>query len=119
MKKLLSCSSPVYKVSLMRSTISRLPLRRLGIFLLALYLIAGGIYSFMLPPEARFSDEKEYLQLSDHLRHGPGYSIDGVHLTASRPPGYAFFISTIESIGGGITGIRLAQYVLLCATILL
>lgn len=103
----------------MRSTISRLPLRQMGIFLLALYLLAGGIYSFMLPPEARFSDEKEYLQLSDHLRHGPGYSMDGFHLTASRPPGYAFFIAAIESIGSGITGVRLVQYALLCATVLM
>ena len=87
--------------------------------MLSLYLFAGVIYSLVLPSEARFSDEREYLQLSDNLRHGPGYSLDGIHLTASRPPGYAFFISAIESMGGNIPAIRVVQYALLGATILL
>jgi hypothetical protein len=98
---------------------SRQTWRRAGILLLSLLLIAGVIYSFALPPVGRFPDEMEYLRLSENLRNGPGYSMDGVHLTACRPPGYAFFISAIESAGGGVVAVRLVQYLLLAATVLL
>jgi len=101
----------------MGSTNSRLPLRAAGIGLLLLLLAAGVIYSVMLPAQARFSDEQEYLLLSHNLLHGPGYSMDGVHLTASRPPGYAFFISAIEAMGGGIVAIRVIQFALVGATV--
>jgi hypothetical protein len=94
-------------------------LDRAGILLLLLYLLAGVIYSAAIAPVARFSDEEEYLRLSYNLLHGPGYSMDGVHLTASRPPGYAFFLAAIRAIGGGFFCFRVAQFLLLGATILL
>jgi hypothetical protein len=94
-------------------------LERAGALLLLLYLIAGVSYSFLLAPEARFTDEDEYLKLSDNLLHGPGYSLDGVHLTASRPPGYAFFLAGLRALGGGFFSFRVAQFLLLGATILL
>jgi hypothetical protein len=90
-----------------------------GLILLALVLLAGIAYSFLLPPVARFPDEREYLQLSNSLAHGHGYSMDGIHLTAMRPPGYPFFISAIRAIGGGIIAIRIVHYLLLAGTILL
>jgi hypothetical protein len=119
MKKLLFRSAAVYNLGFMVPSTSRLSLRMVGIVLLGLYFLAGVVYSFVLPAQARFPDEKEYLQLSQHLLQGPGYSMDGVHLTASRPPGYAFFMSAIEAVGGGIVSIRVVQYLLLTATILL
>lgn len=97
-------------------TISRGTLRTAGIALLALYVLAGCVYSFVLPPQARFYDEGEYLTLSDHLQHGPGYSEDGIHLTASRPPGYAFFLYAFQSLGASVSGLRLIQFLLLGAT---
>jgi hypothetical protein len=90
-----------------------------GVLLLLLYLLAGVIYSAVLSPVARFPDEEEYLKLSYNLLHGPGYSMDGVHLTASRPPGYAFFLSAIQAVGGGFFSFRVIQFLLLGATILL
>jgi len=90
-----------------------------GVLLLLLYLLAGVIYSAVVAPVARFSDEQEYLRLSYHLLHGPGYSMDGVHLTACRPPGYAFFLSAIQAMGGGFFSFRVAQFLLLGATIFL
>lgn len=90
-----------------------------GILLLFFYVMAGVIYSFSVSPEPRFRDESDYLVLSDNLLHGPGYSWDGVNLTAGRPPGYPFFLAAIRAVGGGIIGFRLAQYGLLAATILL
>jgi hypothetical protein len=90
-----------------------------GILLLLLYLVAGVIYSGILPAVARFTDEQDYLNLSHNLLHGPGYSLDGAHLTASRPPGYAFFVAGIQASGGDFFDIRVAQFGLLVATIVL
>jgi len=116
MKKLLFRSPPVYKVRSMVPTISRLSLRTAGIILLSFYLFAGVIYSFALPTEGRFSDEKEYLQLSGNLLHGRGYSMDGVHPTAMRPPGYPLFLTAIEAMGGGMVAMRIVQYFLFAGT---
>ena len=90
-----------------------------GIFLLLLYVLAGVIYSWIIAPVARFPDEEEYLKLSYNLLHGPGYSMDGVQLTAARPPGYAFFLAVIRALGGDFFSFRVAQFLLLGATILL
>ena len=94
-------------------------LNQAGFALLAAYVLAGIIYSVMLPPVARYTDESDYLILTHHLLHGPGYSMDGVHLTASRPPGYSFFIAPIEALGGGFTGVRIVHFLLLGASVLL
>ena len=90
---------------------------RAGILLLAVLVLAGAIYSAIIPPVARITDEQAYLKLSDNLLHGPGFSLDGVHLTASRPPGYPFFLAAIRALGGGFVSFRIAQFLLLGATI--
>ena len=94
-------------------------LRNAGIVLLALYILAGVIYSCLLPATGRFPDEREYLALADHLLHGPGFSMDGAHLTAMRSPGYPFFMVAIQSLGGGIAAIRVAQFLLTGGIVLL
>ena len=90
-----------------------------GILLLALFVLAGIIYSALVPPVARFTDEQEYLKLSDHLVHGPGFSLDGVNPTAARAPGYAFFLAALRLGGGDFIAFRVVQFFLLGATILL
>jgi len=94
-------------------------LERAGVLLLLLYLLAGTIYSAVLPAVARFTDENQYLRLSYNLLYGPGFSMDGVHLTANRPPSYAFFLAGIRAMGGGFVSFRVTQFLLLSATILL
>jgi len=94
-------------------------LRTAGIVLLLLCVLAGVLFSFLLPSTVRFSDEGEYLTLTRNLLHGPGYSMDGVHLTAMRPPGYSFFLAAIEALGGGMVAMRIVQYFLFAGTILL
>jgi hypothetical protein len=94
-------------------------LERSGSALLLLYILAGFIYSAVLAPIARFPDESEYLKLSYNLIHGPGFSMDGVHLTACRPPGYAFFLSAIRAFGGHYFCFRIAQFLLLGGTVFL
>jgi 4-amino-4-deoxy-L-arabinose transferase-like glycosyltransferase len=90
-----------------------------GLVLLLLYVVAGLIYSAVVPPVPRFTDEQEYLKLSYNLLHGPGFSLDGVHLTASRPPGYPVFLAAIRELGGGFFSFRAAQFLLQGATLLL
>jgi hypothetical protein len=94
-------------------------LRKAGILLLAFYVSAGVIYSSLLPAAGRFSDEKEYLLLTDNLLHGPGFSMDGKHLTAIRSPGYPFFMAAIEAAGGGIVAMRIVQFLLIAGSVLL
>ncbi len=104
-------------MNLRRTVAGRLELA--GIFLVLFYVVAGVIYSAILPPLARYSDEQDYLSLSQNLWHGPGYSMDGVHLTASRPPGYAFFMAGGRAFGGDFFNVRVSQFLLLAATIVL
>jgi 4-amino-4-deoxy-L-arabinose transferase-like glycosyltransferase len=85
--------------------------------LLALLLLAAVVYSFALTPVLRYSDEQEYAALATHLIHGPGYSLDGTHLTAARPPGYAFFIAGLFALGGNVIAVRIVQFLLLAGTV--
>src|SRR5277367_2991438 len=94
-------------------------LERMGVLLLLLYLLAGVIYSAVIPPVARFLDEQDYLSLSYNLLHGPGFSLDGVHSTALRPPAYAFFLEGIRAIGGDFFSFRVANFLVVAATIFL
>jgi hypothetical protein len=103
----------------MMAAISGPTIRRAGIVLLALYVIAGVVYSFLLPAVGRFPDEREYLALTDHLLHGPGFSMDGTHLTAIRSPGSPFFMAPIEVLGGGIVATRVCQFLLTGGIVLL
>src|ERR1700677_263277 len=90
-----------------------------GVLLLLLYLLAGVIYSAVVAPMARFPDEKEYPKLGYNLLHGPVFSMDGVRLNPLRPACYCFFFCGIQAKGGGFFSFRVAQFLLLGATILL
>lgn len=94
-------------------------LRTAGIFALVLVFLAGAIYSCLLPTTARFPDEGQYLQLAHNLLNGYGFSWDGEHPTAARPPGYPIFLTAIESFGGGIIAMRIIQYAAFIGTVLL
>ncbi len=91
----------------------------MGLLLLLAYFGLGVIYSVVHVPKITFTDENEYIALSDHIVHGPGYSMDGVTLTACRPPGYAFFLAAVKALGGNNIAIRVVQFALLAGTILL
>ena len=87
-----------------------------GIVLLVLYAVAGMIYSSILPAAERFPDERDYIAIADHLLHGPGFSLDGEHLTALRPPGYAFYL---VALGDSVVLARVVQFGLIAGSILL
>jgi hypothetical protein len=103
----------------MALTSPRFPWRPASLVLLGLILLAGILYSFALPRHARFPDETEYLALSGNMLHGPGYSMDGVHLTAMRPPGYPVFLAAIQALGGQFVAARVVQYFIFLLTLAL
>lgn len=102
-----------------KTALSAPNLRLAGLILLVLYILAGIAYSIYIPRVLRFGDEKEYIGLAMNMLHGPGYSFDGVHLTAMRPPGYSMFLAGIAGLGGGLVVMRIVQILLIAGTILL
>jgi hypothetical protein len=115
-KKLLFRARAVYKGGFMTAAPSGSSLRAAGLILLVLYVLAGFVYSCRLPAEGRFQDELQYLSLTQHVLHGPGFSLDGIHLTAFRPPGYAFFLALV---GNSVIVARLLQFCMLGGIVLL
>lgn len=103
----------------MSPTSPRFPWRLAAAVLLGLILAAGLAYSIALPSYARFPDEDEYLILSRHLLNGPGYSMDGVHPTARRPPGYPVFLTAVRALGGYMVTARVVQYLFFILTLAL
>jgi hypothetical protein len=89
-----------------------------GWALLFLYVVAGMIYSATLVAGTRFPDEVEYLAISHNVLQGIGYSLDGETLTAGRAPGYPYFLSAIQFLGGGFFSFRALQFLLLGLTFL-
>lgn len=58
-------------------------------------------------PTLRYGDEQAYEQLAAHLIHQHKYAADGVHLTAYRPPGYAWFLAAAEELGASNVALRI------------
>jgi hypothetical protein len=80
-------------------------------------LAAGLLYAVLLGPGLRFPDEGEYLRLAGNLVAGGGYSLDGVHPTAFRPPGYPTVLAPVVALGGGAVVARALNYVLLAGAV--
>ncbi len=83
----------------------------------AAVLVAGLLYAALLGPGLRFPDEGEYLRLAGNLAAGAGYSLDGVHPTAFRPPGYPALLAPVVALGGGAVAARALNYVLLAGAL--
>jgi 4-amino-4-deoxy-L-arabinose transferase-like glycosyltransferase len=85
--------------------------RPIIVFLIAIYILAGVAYSFYLGNELRYlPDEADYSNLATNLAFKGEYSLDGVQLTAYRPPGYPFFLALFRRIGINIVGLRILNY---------
>jgi 4-amino-4-deoxy-L-arabinose transferase-like glycosyltransferase len=73
-------------------------------------LIVGGLVSLVycvhLGSRIRFSDEGEYLRLAAQLSQHGRYSLDGVHATAFRPPGYPFLLGAARVVGVPVGALR-------------
>lgn len=71
------------------------------------YAVAGTGYAVALGDRLRYFDERVYLGLARDLVAGHGYTLDHVHPTAYRPPGYPFLLAVLDAAGGGIVAMRL------------
>ncbi len=81
------------------------------VLLIALYILAGVIYSFYLGNSLRFlPDEADYYNLATNLVSKGEYSMDGVHVTAYRPPGYPFFLAPFRFLGFDVVGLRILNF---------
>lgn len=58
-------------------------------------------------------DTPAYREPALNLLAGRGYTIDGVHPTANRPPGYALFLAATYALGGDDRAAVLAQFVVM------
>ena len=71
------------------------------------YAVAGTGYAVALGDRLRYFDEQVYVGLARDLVAGHGYTLDHVHPTAYRPPGYPFLLAAVDALGGGIVAMRL------------
>ncbi len=84
------------------------------VLLIVVYVLAGVIYSFYLGNSFRYlPDEADYYNLATNLVSKGEYSLDGVHLTAYRPPGYPFFLAPFRFLGFDIVGLRIVNFFIL------
>ena len=58
-------------------------------------------------PKLWYQDEREYAALSTNVVQLHQFTIDGAELTASRPPGYIWFLAIARFCGASNTGLRL------------
>jgi hypothetical protein len=74
--------------------------KQIGLAAVGLSLLLCGGYAMMLGGELRYSDEHVYLELTQSLVDGRGYSF-GTDATAYRPPGYPFLLLPVHLLTGG------------------
>lgn len=96
--------------------------RAILILLVVGMILAGSLYSIMLPNHLRFADEIRYRDLATHLAHDHVYSIyntEGHFATAYRPPGYPFFLTPFVGMGASIALLRILNFLAFGATLYL
>jgi len=77
-------------------------------------VVAGVIVSFLCGtliaihagPLLRYPDEREWTELAANLITKHVYTLDGIHPTAFRPPGFTFLLSLPVAAGIGNLGLR-------------
>lgn len=73
----------------------------------SVFVVAAGVaYCISLGSRIRFPDERDYLRLAENLSQHGIYSLDGVHSTAFRPPGYPLLLGLLRDLGASVTVLR-------------
>jgi len=78
---------------------------------LLLTAILGSAYALHLGTTLHYSDEHDYVSIANNLVHHGRFSIDGVHPTAYRAPGYPLVLALLAELHGGILTFRLLNVV--------
>jgi hypothetical protein len=82
-------------------------------------LLLGSAVAVKAGSALPYPDEHEYVALATNVAHHGGYSYDGIHPTAYRPPGYPLFLAGLRAVGLGVVGMRVAGALLLALSVLL
>ena len=87
--------------------------------LLVPYATLAIVVAFLSKSHFTWPDEADYYKLAYNLIHLHAYSLNGVALTAFRPPGYTFFLALLFCISSNIAFLHYANFTLwLCAAFL-
>jgi 4-amino-4-deoxy-L-arabinose transferase-like glycosyltransferase len=89
------------------------------LILATIVIIAGSIYSISLGDALRYHDEREYYSIASNLVTNGSYSLDGIHPTAYRQPGYPLFLSLFLFIGFKIIHLRILNFIMLAGSMYL
>jgi 4-amino-4-deoxy-L-arabinose transferase-like glycosyltransferase len=87
--------------------------------LVAIIVVGGGLYSVFLGPQLRYADELEYYTLATNLVEKHAFTMDGLHPSAFRPPGYPLFLALPIALGAGVVPLRTANFLALGGCVLL
>src|SRR5664280_387249 len=85
---------------------------------LVVALVVGAAFALAAGKTFAFADEADYYRIAGNLSRG-SFSYDGVHPTASRPPGFPIFLGMLRFVGFGPIALRLANVVLLVSALYL
>lgn len=86
--------------------------KRIVIAALIVFAVTGIALSIHSGSVLRYPDEREWTRLGMNLAAHHSFSFDGIHPTASRPPGYPLFLALPLLIGVGNLGLRLIHVAL-------
>lgn len=102
-----------------RSRLLAFPLGCDGILPVAMLVavLIGVFYTLHLGDTFAYPDEEEYYEIAANLVSAGKFSIDGVHPTAYRPPGYPAFLSIFVYFGAGPIELRMVNFLLLAGCI--
>ena len=89
------------------------------LLIIGFVIFSGTVYSISLGNTLRYHDERVYYTFSSNLVNKGLYSLDGIHATASRPPGYSLVLSFLLLMGANVMTLRIFNFVLLGASIFL
>ncbi len=84
---------------------------------LAFVVVVGLGYCISLGTKVRFADEADYLRLSSNLTKTGVYSLDGVHPSAYRPPGYPYLLAGLRELGASTTVLRSVNVLFLAVAV--
>lgn len=80
---------------------------RIAVAVMAITLLASTLIAIHAGSRFRYEDEKDYAQLATNLVQRHAFTMDGVDATASRPPGYVWFLALPELFHASNTTLRL------------
>jgi 4-amino-4-deoxy-L-arabinose transferase-like glycosyltransferase len=80
---------------------------KIALIVMFLSAVAEIVIAVHAGPKLWYQDEREYVALSRNLVQLHEFTIDGVQPTASRPPGYSWFLAVPQLFGASNTALRL------------